>query len=320
MKDEEERRQAKALEQALFELRKQAQASGDANAASDLDLRRQQLEHARVNAERAAAIEREQMGVTRENAAATRELTAAQRAETERHNRKMEEVSGQRADATSARAGRGWAPVVTQGPNGEIMIVDKNTHTVAPTSAAGAVPTGAGGSPVGSQARPAQGERDAAAAYSNLDSALKQLETQMGGVGYAAPTIPEQVAIDAAKGTGTGVISSFKRSVANTYLGKNAPERQAIEQSVKTLGTLIVKMVTGAQMSEPEAQRIMGILSTVAGDRPELAKQKIESVKDIIRGQRVKLGRAAGMTTGTEPVAPSATPGISPMKQKYGLE
>lgn len=321
MKDEEAKRQARAMEQALLDLRIRAQQSGDEQAAAELDIRRQQLQQARENAEAERKLRGEDLQLRRESEAAERDRYGRQMTETERHNREQERVGGQRADIYGDRTSRGWKPTVIQGPNGEILLVDAGAGTVAPTRPAGTVPTAADGTPVGSQARPAQGEREAAAAWQNLESAVEQLDQQMAAVDYTPPSMAEQVALDAAQSPGSGIGSSVKRGLANSYLGKRAPQRQQIEQSVKTLGTLVVKMVTGAQMSEPEAQRIMGILRTVAGDQPELAKQKIETVREIIRGQRIKLGRAASMVGGGDAAQPTQMPAPgSSLKQKYGLE
>lgn len=147
-------------------------------------------------------------------------------------------------------------------------------------------------------ARPSEGEKGAAAAYGNLQTTFDALKQNMATVGNTPPSIGEQVALDASKDPGTGLFGSLKRALGNTYVGNNAPERQRIQQSVDALGTMVVKMVTGAQMSEPEAQRIMNILRTVAGDTPENIQQKLATVQDIINNEKVKLGRAAGLVEG----------------------
>ncbi len=177
---------------------------------------------------------------------------------------------------------------------------------------------------LGSGARASQGELTAAASYNNLEDALKNLENNMAAVAFQAPGIGTQLLLDATKFTGFGPISSLTRSGANTILGNQSPAYQKIQQSIDALGTMVVKMVTGAQMSEPEAQRIMNILRSVAGDPPDLVQQRLQTVREIIENERVKLGRAGHLA---DPARPQGFNGQqlpsdrgSALKAKYGLE
>jgi hypothetical protein len=178
------------------------------------------------------------------------------------------------------------------------------------------------GTPLGRGARPTQSERDARASFDNLQDTFEQLDANMAKVGYRAPSIAIQTGLDASKYTGVG--GSVVRSLANTAVGKLAPEYQLVQHSIDALGTLVTKMVTGAQMSEPEAQRIMNILRSTAGDDPALVQQKLQQVRTIIANERVKMGRAGGAAIpgsaeGAQPTNNAAARAAA-VKAKYGLE
>jgi hypothetical protein len=224
--------------------------------------------------------------------------------------------------------GSGRDYVIQQGPDGRVWRVNKVTGMADEVhiSPDGSVTVGdqsqAGAGPqlIGSGARPGQGELESAAAYNNLQTQFDQYKANLAKVGNQPPSIGTQFLMDGSKSTGLGPISSLTRSLSNTALGSHDPNYQLLQQSLDALGTTVIKMVTGAQMSEPEAQRIMNILRTSAGDTPEKVMQNIETVQNIINSQRVKLNRAGTMLnnpTSGGAQAPAAAP--APAGKKYIL-
>lgn len=171
---------------------------------------------------------------------------------------------------------------------------------------------GSGQQLLGPGARADQGEKGAAASYQNLQTQFDKYKEVLGQVGNQPPGIGTQFLMDQTKASGLGPISSLQRSLSNTVLGNTAPDYQLVQQAVDALGTSVIKMVTGAQMSEPEAQRIMNILRTTAGDTPEKVMQNLETVQNIINSERVKLGRAANVDANGMPATSRALPGATP--------
>lgn len=212
------------------------------------------------------------------------------------------------ADTRANTPGRGL--IVTQGKDGEILIVDKEAHTVRPTSTTGgAVPTNAEGTPVGSGARPGQGERDAASMYTAFKVTSATLAENMKKVEFQAPNVGTQLLLDGSKASGLGPVSSVARSLSNTVLSSTNPDYQLVQNSLDATGSMFIKLMTGAQMSEPEALRLFNVIGPKAGDTSETVAQKMKQLNDIVQAQYLKVGRAGALLDAASAAPPPPSGG-----------
>lgn len=343
-KQEEAARQQQAMQDALLALRQREADQGDARLNLDRDKMGEDRHQFDVN----TGLTREKMGqdnnqfgqrlgFDRDKMGQDASEGAANRASAERIARigaaSRENVAGMRNTSNP----RDWVVKEIQDPAnpGQTVIVRANKQTglayrmklddtgnltqtemtpqevQAISGQLGSAPTQAPQPVQGTDmSGPAnQGEREAAASYSNLQTQFDKYKEILGHVGNQAPGWGTQFLMDRTKDSGFGPITSLTRSLSNIVLAKHDPDYQQVQQAVDALGTSVIKMVTGAQMSEPEAQRIMNILRLSSGDTPETVAQKLETVQNIINSERAKLGRMGGHTAAQR--APSAAPAPS---------
>jgi hypothetical protein len=207
----------------------------------------------------------------------------------------------------------------------------------APTPAAqgaGVDPTGQGDKPVqpGSTQTPAdthatttqapaahplkaptpQNERSIAATYDQLQGLFTDVTAQMQGVGYEPPSALTQFGINMTKGGGAipGVPDGLEKIAGNTAVGKFAPKYQTLETSYNSLSTFLTQMITGAQMSQQEADRIRSLVATYTGDTPGTIQLRLKQAQGIIDAARAKVSPRAG--GGTEAPAPAARAALPP--------
>jgi hypothetical protein len=320
-REEQERRRKAALEAAAHALREREVGQGDTRIKLDADkFGWEQTTDTRDYGRQVVTEDRDFGETQRKNTADIADTEAdntrlsGDSAETVRHNRASEGI-----DRTKAAQGR---PQLRQTASGFAWFYpDGRTSGVVDEK----------GDPV--VGVPTQGERQATGNAESLDAAYKILDENFKAVGYKAPNIPTQVGMDASKQTGMGPLTSLTRALANTAVGKYAPEYQKVNNALDSFGSLLVKLMTGAQMSEPEAQRIFNIIKPVAGDQPEVVQQKLQQARNIVEASKIQRGRAlreriyaevgeeapAGFDD-TEPGAAPASSDGSDLKKKYGLE
>jgi hypothetical protein len=213
-----------------------------------------------------------------------------------------ENVAGMR------QVGSGRDFVTMQDSQGGFWRLNKVTNELTPIRVPtpadlqqGDTPQATGGQLLGAGARPSQGERDAAGTYSSFKTARNTLAKNMDAVGNEAPGMGTQFLLDTSKSTGFGPVSSVARSLSNSALGSHAPQYQLVQNSIDATGSMFVKLMTGAQMGEPEAQRLFNVIGPKAGDTKETVAQKMQQLDDIVHAQFVKIGRAAELDTAGQP-------------------
>lgn len=346
-KQEEAARSAQAMQDALLALRQREADQGDARIQFDRD----QMGEQRHQFDVTSGLNRDRFGLDQQKFSEdqrqfgigadfdNRKLgQQASEGEKDRANaleiakigaRSREHVAGMR------QVGSGRDFVTLQDANGGYWRFNKLTNELnpiqvpspadlgqAPADGAAAAPA-TGGQLLGAGARPSQGEREAAGTYASFKMARDKLAENMGTVGNEAPGVGTQLLLDGTKASGLGPVSSLTRSLSNTLLGDKAPQYQMVQNSIDATGSLFVKLMTGAQMSEPEALRLFNVIGPKAGDTPDVVTQKMAQLDNIVQAQYVKLGRAGELDSNglppitrsmgqPTPAAPSAPSGKSP--------
>ncbi len=171
-------------------------------------------------------------------------------------------------------------PIVVMGPDGPV-IVDRKTATSTP------VTSHATGQPIGKAASPAIAQSVAGA-----EQGISIIDDLM--------SIPH----DDWVGPVEGLLTVAKQHIP----GVTVPDDMArfIAQSA-TLKNSVIKAITGAQMSEPEAKRIMQQVPTL-DDKPSVWKQKAIATRENMKFLHDRMLQATGTTTlGRAPNVPVAS-------------
>ena len=79
----------------------------------------------------------------------------------------------------------------------------------------------------------------------------------------------------------------------------------AFDAELTTLQNSVIKSITGAQMSEPEAARIMGQIPQIT-DKPDVFEQKLKSTRANL--ERIKSGTLQYASGGATADMPSPRP------------
>jgi hypothetical protein len=144
----------------------------------------------------------------------------------------------------------------------------------------------------GKSAIPTQGEREAKSAYDTLEPLFGNVIKSMGDVGFTPPSVGTQLAVDASRQPRESFKGSLVATLGNEALGKYHPDYQKYYVATNALSTFLTKMITGAQMSAPEAERIKNLIEWKAGDNPATVKDRIAQAAQIISAARERAGRA----------------------------
>lgn len=186
-----------------------------------------------------------------------------------------------------------WQTVQT--PEG-IMQVNPRTAQTRPV-------TGPTGEPLqGAGNRPSEGERRNAALLQQMENASEIVR------GYQ-PKVNANLA---------------KVPVVGNYALKRDPDTQVALQAAEQLASSYLYLVSGAAVTEGEAQRTMRLFVPQPGDSEAVLARKRSALDSMLSAARTAAGRAAQPQqpqngppgTGTPP----AGAGVSAIMQKYGLE
>jgi hypothetical protein len=325
-REEEEARRKAAMDAALQQLRERELAQGEERIGVDREQMKQQGDQFRQNLERSGADlagRQVEMGLENERGKATLAQQASENEKNRQNQLEIAKIGAQSREtvASMRTIGSGKDYVVKEDSQGRVWRINKVTGE--PTPVALTPPT-QGAEPqqlVGAGGRPSQGERDAAGVYNAFKSTSATLQKNMQSVGGKAPGIGQQLLIDGTKSSGLGPVSSLVRSLSNSAMD---PQYQLVQNSLDATGSLFVKLMTGAQMSEPEALRLFNVIGPKAGDEPATVQQKMQQLDDIVRAQYVKVGRAAeldgnGLPPTTAPVSGGAPSAPTGARKKYIL-
>lgn len=169
---------------------------------------------------------------------------------------------GQADDA----ARRPFAPIVIQTPQGPMVTTGDSRQNVVPV-------IGPGGQPVANKLPAAMIEK--VAGLENADEILNDLTNTMKPewIGPAAGRLNELNL----KIPGTSVPEGFGRFYAQS----------------NTLKNMVVKAITGAQMSEPEAKRILGQVPVIT-DKPDVWAEKLKATQENLGSMSQKILQLSG--------------------------
>jgi hypothetical protein len=327
-REEEEARRKAAMDAALQQLRERELAQGEERIGVDREQMKQQGDQFRQNLERSGADlagRQVEMGLENERGKATLAQQASENEKNRQNQLEIAKIGAQSREtvASMRTIGSGKDYVVKEDSQGRVWRVNKVTGdaTEVKVQGQGQPAQGDGQQLIGAGGRPSQGERDAAGVYNAFKSTSATLQKNMQSVGGKAPGIGQQLLIDGTKSSGLGPVSSLVRSLSNSAMD---PQYQLVQNSLDATGSLFVKLMTGAQMSEPEALRLFNVIGPKAGDEPATVQQKMQQLDDIVRAQYVKVGRAAeldgnGLPPTTAPVSGGAPSAPTGARKKYIL-
>jgi len=178
---------------------------------------------------------------------------------------------------------------VLQGPSGEISVVDKRSRTATPVTTQG------GGQALGQGARPGEAELNSAALFSSIKPSFDRMNDLLKKRNFQPYDYGTEVAVNALREQGTGVMSTTKRVAANNYLKSQSPDAQALAQAVNAFVTQVTYLMSGKQINEAEGQRLLNMFSNMSGDSPDLVQQKLSTAEEVLNSQVIKANRARGL-------------------------
>lgn len=306
---ETDRRRKKALDDALLALKerenerqdKELKLRGDEFEVNKSKEAQRIMEHAGNEDQELEQFNREGERFKIDDAFRDRQQT-----ETEKNNREDNATNRSRYGSNG-----GAKPQLRQTENGFEWFYPPTAGT------ASTVPVlGADGTP--KEGVPTQGERGAKSDMDLIQENFDTLKTNMAAVGNEPPGILTQVGLDATQLTGKGPISSLARSLANKGVGKLAPGYQKIQNSIQAITADVGRLKSGLVLNEQEAQRIINLITPIAGDTdPGIVEQKMQQVQSILDAAKLRAGRANSTPAAT---AAPQRPDVADIKKKYNLE
>lgn len=179
-----------------------------------------------------------------------------------------------------------WQTVQT--PDGLVQVHPKTAQTrpvVGPT-----------GEPLqGTASRPSESERRNAALLQQMENASETVRNYVPKINANLARIP----------------------IAGNYALGRDPETQVALQAAEQLASSYLYLVSGAAVTEGEAQRTMRLFVPQPGDSPEVLTRKRSALDSMLSAARTAAGRAAGPSAVQTPqtAPPAGTPsrqGVSP--------
>lgn len=153
-----------------------------------------------------------------------------------------------------------------------------------------------------------QNERNVAATFQQLKGLFSDVTGQIQGVNYQPPGPLTQFGIEMSKGGQIPMVpDAIEKIAGNTGVGMFAPKYQTLETSYNALSTFLTQMITGAQMSQQEADRIRSLVAMKTGDNPATVQLRLKQAQGIIDAAEAKVSPRAGGSDGSAPTAVATT-------------
>lgn len=145
-----------------------------------------------------------------------------------------------------------------------------------------------------------QNERNVAATFQQLKGLFGDVSNQIAGVNYQPPGALTQFGIEMTKGGQIPMVpDAIEKIAGNTGVGMFAPKYQTLETSYNSLSTFLTQMITGAQMSQQEADRIRSLVAMKAGDTPATVQLRLKQAQGIIDAAEARVSPRAGAGDGS---------------------
>lgn len=147
-----------------------------------------------------------------------------------------------------------------------------------------------------------QTELNANATFQQLKGLFNDVKTNVAAVHSKPPNGLTQIGIDMSKnGMIPGVPDQLEKIGANMAVGAFAPHYQTLETAYNSLSTFLTQMITGAQMSQQEADRIRSLVAMRAGDTPESVALRMQQAEGIIATAEARVSPRAAASGGGSP-------------------
>lgn len=147
-----------------------------------------------------------------------------------------------------------------------------------------------------------QTELNTAATFQQLKGLFSDVRKNVEAVHAKPPGALTQLGIDVTKnGLINGIPDPIEKIGANVAMGAFAPKYQTLENSYNALSTFLTQMITGAQMSQQEADRIRSLVAMRAGDNPVQIAQRLEEAQGIIDAAGARVSPRASASGGGSP-------------------
>lgn len=165
-----------------------------------------------------------------------------------------------------------------------------------------------------------QNERNTAATFAQLKGLFGEIKAGMESVKYQPPGAATQFGLEMTKGQGAIplVPNSIEKIVGNNAVGMFAPKYQNLETSYNALSTFLTQMITGAQMSQQEADRIRNLVAMRSGDTAQTIATRMREAQGIIDAAEAKVSpRASGGGGAPAPTGAPKGQGGTPEAKAY---
>lgn len=164
-----------------------------------------------------------------------------------------------------------------------------------------------------------QNERNTAATFQQLKGLFSEVTNGLKSVDYKPQGALTDFGIAMSKGGQIPVVpDAVEKIVGNNALGIFAPKYQNLETSYNALSTFLTQMITGAQMSQQEADRIRNLVAMKSGDTPQTISTRLREAQGIIDAAEAKVSpRASGGGGAPAPTGAPKGQGGTPEAKAY---